>query len=146
MATKEAYEALVDACVSACRDVDATDDVTPSEAALYERLTVRLLAAMQRAGMRQAQMYVVVDEFLAAAKELAADAEASFAEHRRTRHDAGLCDCPWRADEPEAPVEMVEIAVVCSACQRDLGRATIPEELRDQAEPVKCPGCIREGR
>lgn len=150
MATRDAYEAMVDACVSACEELDVDDGTTPSEAALYNRITLRLVAAMHRAGMREPQMDIVVDEFLAAAKELAADAEATVAEHQRARHDAGLCDCPWRADaepepEPEEP-QMVEIELTCGACRRSLGQALIPESIRPMVEPMKCPGCIREGR
>ncbi len=134
-------EALVEACMNACADVEREEvaAISPFERALYERLTERLMAVMMGACMTKAQMTIVVDEFISAARELAEDAEKAMEKQRELLEE----------EEVEVEEPLVSVHLVCACCQRDLGPHPLQvteAEARWLVGSTRCPGCIREGR
>lgn len=127
------YEAAMDATAFYGEPEREELPTTPAEEQLYAQLTVRLLGAMQRVGMTHPQISVVIDEFLAASRELAEAIEDRVP--------------PAREEPAEKVVHWTTIPAICRACRRNLGFATVPDDLAETArESVCCPGCLREGR
>jgi hypothetical protein len=166
---------FVDACVKACNDLGLSEGITdPREAALYQRLVIRMMEAMRAACMTEHQMDVVIDAFYEGARELYADTLNGMQARQRAEHFeraraimdrdrellARLQDTPQPHIAPSVEVDdvddeepliepkLVEVEVKCGACQRSLGTATVPDYMAAAAPPegVRCPGCVREGR
>lgn len=140
---QDVEEDLVEAMTDAVMDAEAEAQRSPrvaAEEALYARLTERMMGAMKRAGLREAQMYVVIDEFLAAAHALCDDVER-FSKEEAERAEAA------RKAEIEEDTRLVETHLVCVHCRRDCGTHEMPQAMARYADTTYvCVGCQREGR